>query len=151
VPRQEYVSPVGSLVLPADRTVHQGPPDNRGWRFSHALDTYGFTLAEPGTRVYVSDSAEARTYSAKVGTGGALSDLRVFADRGGESVAVDSSGRVYLANGQIFAYAPNGSEEGRIDVPDRPLQLVVGGADRKTLFILTHHALYSVDLSAPDS
>lgn len=144
-PRREYVSPDGSLVLPAYRTVHQGPPDNRGWRFSHALDTYGFTLAEPGARTYLSNSSEGRTYSAKVGKSGALTDLKVFADRGGESVATDPSGRVYLANGQIFVYAPNGDEAGRIDVPERPLQLVFGGADRRTLFILTHHALYSVE------
>jgi sugar lactone lactonase YvrE len=28
-------------------------------------------------------------------------------------------------------------------VPERPLQLVFGGADGKTLFILTHHSLYA--------
>ena len=33
---------------------------------------------------------------------------------------------------------------GRIDVPERPLQLLFGGADGRTLFILTHHALYAV-------
>jgi sugar lactone lactonase YvrE len=31
-----------------------------------------------------------------------------------------------------------------IDVPERPLQLVFGGPDRQTLFVLTHHALYAV-------
>jgi hypothetical protein len=146
-PRQSYVSPDGNLTLPAYPIVHQGPPDNRGWRFSHALDTYGFTVAEPGARVYVSNASAARTYSAKVGQGGALTDLKLFAERGGESVVTDSSGRVYLANGQIFVYAANGDAVGRIDVPDRPLQLVIGGANRQTLFILTHHALYAVDLS----
>ena len=147
-PRGDYVSPDGSLVLPAYRTVHQGPPDNRGWRFSHALDTYGFTITQPGARIFVSNSSEARTYDAKVGPDGTLSDLKVFAERGGESVAADSSSRVYLANGQIFVYAPNGSEIGQIDVPERPLQLVIGGANRGTLFILTHHALYSVDIAS---
>jgi len=34
----------------------------------------------------------------------------------------------------------------RIDVPARPLQLVIGGPDRRTLFILTHHALYSTPI-----
>lgn len=150
-PREDYASPDGSVVLPAYRTVHQGPPDNRGWRFSHALDTYGFTLAAPGARVYVSNSSEARTYSAKVGPGGGLGDLKLFTERGGESVVADAAGRVYLANGQIFVYAPNGGELGRIDVPERPLQLVIGGPDRRTLFILCHHALYSVDLPPPQS
>jgi sugar lactone lactonase YvrE len=58
---------------------------------------------------------------------------------------------VYVANGQIFVYGANGEEVGRIDVPNRPLQLVIGGANRQTLFILTHHALYSVDLAGAGS
>jgi sugar lactone lactonase YvrE len=58
-------------------------------------------------------------------------------------VAVDGQGRVFVANGQIFVYGPDGKETGRIDVPDRPLQILFGGPDKRTLFILTHHALYA--------
>jgi hypothetical protein len=145
-PAREYASPDGSLVLPAYRVFHQGPPDNRGWRFSHSLDTYGFTIAKPGTRLYVSNASEARTYTYTLGPKGVLQNLKVFAERGGESVVTDSSGRVFLANGQIFVYGANGDPLGVIDVPDRPLQLLVGGVNRQTLLILTHHALYSVDL-----
>ena len=145
-PDREYASPDGSVVLPAYRVFHQGPPDNRGWRFSHSLDTYGFTIARPGARLYVSNASEATTYSYTLGPKGVLLVLKVFAERGGESVATDAAGRVYLANGQIFVYADNGSQVGVIDVPDRPLQLLVGGADHRTLFILTHHALYAVNL-----
>ena len=93
------------------------------------------------------NSSEARTYLATLGPRGTLQDLKVFAERGGESVATDSSGRVYVANGQIFVYAPNGDPLGVIDVPDRPLQLLISGTSPQTLFILTHHALYSVSLS----
>jgi sugar lactone lactonase YvrE len=65
------------------------------------------------------------------------------ADRGGESAALGPDGKVYVANGQVFIYDAHGAQLGRIDVPARPLQLVFGGPDRRTLFILTHHALYS--------
>jgi sugar lactone lactonase YvrE len=146
-PSREYASPDGSLVLPAFRVFHQGPPDYRGWRFSHSLDTYGFSIVSPGARIYVSAPAEARTYAATVGPNGALKDLEVFVERGGESVATDASGRVYVANGQVFVYATNKDPLGVIDVPERPLQLLVGGSNRQTLFILTHHALYSVNLA----
>jgi hypothetical protein len=141
---QEYVSPDGSLALPAYRVFQQGPPDFRGLRFSHALDTYGFVTAKPGQRVFVTNSTENKTYSGLVGQQGAITDLKVFAERGGESVATDGEGRVYVANGQVFVYAPDGQELGRVDVPERPLQLVLGGPDKRTLFILTHHALYGV-------
>jgi hypothetical protein len=143
-PAQEYSSPDGSLVLPAYRVFHQGAPDYRGWRFSHSLDTYGFLVAPPGTRLYVSNASEAKTYSVRLGPNGTLEDLRVFAERGGESVTTDASGRVYLANGQIFVYGANGSELGIIEVPERPLQVLAAG---HTLFILSHHSLYSANLT----
>ena len=141
---REYVSPDGSVILPARRVFQQGPAnDTSGWRFSDNLDTYGFILAEPGQQVYVSSESEDITYSAKVKTDGTLEELRPFAQRGGESVAVDEHGNVYVANGQIFVYSPDGKQIAEIDVPERPLQLVFGGPDRRTLFILAHHALFS--------
>jgi hypothetical protein len=140
----EYVSPDGSLTLPAYRVFQQGPPDYRAMRFSDALDTYGFTTAKPGQRVFVTNSSENKTYSGLVGQQGAITDLKPFANRGGESVATDGEGRVYVANGQVFVYAPDGRELGRVDIPERPLQLIFGGPGKRTLFVLTHHALYAV-------
>jgi hypothetical protein len=141
---KQYVSPDGSIVLPASRVFQQGPPDFTGWRFSDTLDTHGFIAAAPGEKVYVSNESEDITYRATVKPDGALTDLQPFAPRGGECVAVDGRGNVYVANGQIFVYNPAGKEIGRIDVPERPLDIVFGGADKRTLFILGHHALFSV-------
>jgi hypothetical protein len=140
-----YVSTDGSVMLPAGRVFQQGPAtDTSGWRFSDNLDTYGFITAAPGQRVYLSSESEDITYNARVNPDGTLTDLKPFAQRGGESVAADSNGNVYVANGQIFVYSPTGKQIAQIDVPERPLQLIFGGADRKTLFILAHHALFAV-------
>lgn len=142
----EYVSPDGSLVLPAFHVYQQGPTNFQGWRFSDTLDTYGFVTARPGDRVVLSNSSEERIYSGKLGDGGSLTDLKPLTDRGGESVAVDSQGRMFVANGQIFVYDADGKPLGRIDTPERPLQLLFGGADHQTLFILTHHSLYGLNV-----
>jgi Pectate lyase superfamily protein/SMP-30/Gluconolactonase/LRE-like region len=141
---KEYVSPDGSLFLPAARVFQQGPPDAVGWRFSDDLDTSGFVSAAPGSRVYLSNESEARTYNGLVNANGSVTDLKVFADRGGESVAADSSGNVFIANGQVFVYDAAGKQIGRIDVPERPLQILFGATDRRTLFILSRHSLYAV-------
>jgi len=142
---KEYVSPDGSLILPAGRVFQQGPAnDASGWRFSDHLDTYGFIQAQPGQRIYVSSESEDRTYSATVAADGTLKDLTSFAERGGECVAVDQAGNVYVANGQIFVYNTEGKRIGELDAPERPIDIVFGGADRRTLFILAHHALFSV-------
>lgn len=152
-----YVSPDGSLVLPLGRVFRQGPDDSypgmdaTGWRWSNNLDTYGFIVAPPGKDVFVTSGAENRTYRATVQTDGTLGQLHVFAERGGESATSDADGNVYVANGEIFVYDRGGKSIGRIDVPERPIQLVFGGADRRTLFILTHHTLYAVRTRAPGS
>ena len=140
---REYVSPDKSLVLPAYRVWQQGPSNQLGWRFSDTLDTYGWVTGRVGERVHLANGSENRTYSGLLGPGGTVSDLKPVAPRGGESVATGPDGRVYVANGQVFVYDGDGRETGRIDVPDRPLQLLFGGTDGRTLYILTHHALYA--------
>jgi len=144
---KEYVSADGSVFLSAGRVFQQGPADYSGWRFSDNLDTYGFIQALPAQRVYVISSSEDRTYSARVDADGTLTDLRPFAERGGESAAVDGKGNVFVANGQIFVYDPQGKQIAQIDVPERPIDILFGGADHRTLFILTHHALFAVKIS----
>jgi hypothetical protein len=144
--KKQYVSPDGSIFLPAGLVVQQGGHDATGKRFSNNLDTYGFINAAVGDRIYVASSSEARTYSGVVGANGTLSDLRVLAERSGESVAVGPNGNIYVANGQIFVYSPGGEQIARIDVPQRPINIVFGGDDGRTLYILAHRALYSVEV-----
>jgi len=142
----EYVSPDGSLVLPAFRVTRHGSLDHLGYRWSDTLDSHGFVYARPGQRVVFANSSRNMTFSGLLGEGGAITDLKQVADRGGESVAVGPDGKVYVANGQVFIYGADGKQSGRIDVPARPLQLIFGGADGRTLFILTHHALYATKI-----
>jgi sugar lactone lactonase YvrE len=149
---QEYVSPDGSLVLPHGRVFRQGPDDSypgmdaTGWRWSNNLDAYGFVIATAGQPIYITSGAENRTYRATMRSDGTLGDLQVFAERGGESAVADAAGNVYVANGQIFVYDRTGKAIGRIDTPERPIQLIFGGPDRRTLFIVTHHTLYAISL-----
>jgi len=140
---REYVSPDGSLVLPAFRVLRQGPADHLGYRWSDTLDTHGFVQGAVGERVVFTNGSENRTFSGLLGAGGAITDLKPVADRGGESAARGPDGKVYVANGQVFVYGDDGKQAGRIDVPERPLQLVFGGPDKRTLFILTHHSVYA--------
>ena len=56
---------------------------------------------------------------------------------------------IYLCAGQVLIYSPAGELIGRIDVPERPTSVVFGGADRSTLYILTHASLYAVKTKIP--
>ncbi len=139
----QYVSPDGSTFIPAGEDFVKGALF-WGVKMSDVLRAFGITKALPGKPFYVSDEAEEKTYVAKVAPDGTLFDMKLFAQMGGESVASDASGNVYIAQGQIFVFNPSGRLTGTIDVPQRPIDLVFGGKDHETLFILARSALYEV-------
>lgn len=138
----QYVSPDRTVFLPADEVFVQGPP-HLGYKWAHILQAYGLVEAVPGRPFYVTNESEQRTYSGKVNPDGTLSALRLFAEQGGENLAQDGEGNVYLAAGQVFVYNAAGKAIDTIRVPERPLDLVFGGQDRRTLFILTQSSLYA--------
>jgi sugar lactone lactonase YvrE len=120
-----------------------------GVKSSPQIRTFGLAPAIPGQQFYVTEEADLTTWAAAVNADGSLSDFRLFAEQGGEGVAVDSRGNVYIAAGQIHVFSPAGKPIGFIEVPERPLQLVFGGADRRTLFIPARTSLYSVRTRYP--
>lgn len=115
-----------------------------GTKMADLLRSFGLQKAVPGHPFYVTSESEERTYKGSVTATGAVTGMELFAETGGESVTQDERGNVYVAAGQILVYAPDGKLKERIDVPERPVDLVFGGADRRTLYILTHHSLYAV-------
>jgi sugar lactone lactonase YvrE len=108
------------------------------------LRAFGLAPAHVGKTFYVTDESEQQTYSANVDPDGSISNLKLFEEVGGESVAADEQGNVYIAAGQIFVYNPSGKFIETIEVPERPTQLLFGGSDGKTLFIAARSSLYAV-------
>jgi sugar lactone lactonase YvrE len=139
----QFVSPDRSVFIP----VKQDFIDNSlyyGIRMQDVVRAFGVALAVPGKPFYISDESEEKTWRVTIGEDGSIAAPEVFAEQGGEGVAVDAEGNVYLAAGQIYVYNPAGALLDMIKVPDRPLQLLFGGKDGRTLYILTHTTLYSV-------
>ena len=142
-PHRQYVSPDGSTFLPAGEDFVSGAM-SWGIKSSPLLRGFGLAAAVPGQRAYITSEAEITTWEGTVTPDGGLANLKVFANQGGEGVAVDEKGNVYIAAGQIWVYDPSGRLIDCIEVPERPLQLVFGGGDRKTLFIPARTSLYAV-------
>ena len=140
----QFVSLDGTTVLPAGADFVNGEL-YYGSKMHDVIRAFGLAPAPAaGQRIFVSNEDEQNTYSAAVDSSGAFTDIKLFAHRGGEGLAVDSEGNVYLAAGQIYVYSPAGELIDTIDVPERPSQILFGGADRSTLFILARSSLYAV-------
>ena len=89
------------------------------------------------------------TWRGTIGPDGNLTDVKVFAHQGGEGVAVDELGRVFVAAGHIYVYSPEGRLIETIETPERPTQIAFGGKDGRTLFICARSSLYSVRVKTP--
>jgi sugar lactone lactonase YvrE len=147
-PVTNFISPDGTTIVPVGEDfLHRAT----SWsiRSSPQIRSFGLGRAVPGEPFYVTDESELRTWKADVNPDGSLKNFRLFAEQGGESVTADSRGNVYIAAGQIYVYDPAGKLIDTIEVPERPVQLMFGGADHKTLFIAARSSLYAVRMKYP--
>jgi sugar lactone lactonase YvrE len=139
----QFVSPDGSTFIPAGEDFVSGEL-YYGSKLHDLLRAFGMAPAVPGQPDYLTDESGEKTYTASVGDDGTISDLKLFTEQGGEGLAVDEKGNVYIAAGQVFVYNSSGNLIDTIEVPERPSQLLFGGRDGKTLFILARSSLYAI-------
>jgi len=143
----QFVSLDGSTFLPAGEDFVSGKL-YYGSKMHDVIRAFGLAPARIGSTIYVCDEEQQKTYKATVSEDGTLTNLRLFVNTGGESVAEDSDGNVYIAAGQVYVFNAAGKLVDTIEVPERPEQLLFGGTDRKTLFILARSSLYSVQMKS---
>ncbi len=143
-----YLAPDGRTVVSATQGFVEGAM-SWGVKSSDLIRAFGLQRARPGERVYLTSEADVATWSALVGEDGGLEDPRLFVHQGGEGVAVDRDGKVFLAAGDVHVYDPAGTLVETIPVPGRPTQVVFGGPDGRTLFLPARDALYAVRTRVP--
>lgn len=142
-PTEQFVSPDGSTVLPVGESFLSG---EMAWgvKLSPQIRAFGLARAISGKPFYVTDESHSQTWKAEVNPDGSLTNFQLFAENGGESVTTDSEGNVYLAAGQIYVYSPQGNLIDTIETSQRPIQILFGGSDGKTLFVTARDSLYSL-------
>jgi len=141
----QFVSRDRSMFIPAGEDFVSGQL-YYGSKMHDVIRAFGLAPARIGRSIYVCDEEEQKTYKATVNEEGTLGNLKLFVNVGGESVAEDAQGNVYIASGQVYVFDTAGKLIDTMEVPERPGQLLFGGADRKTLFIMARSSLYSVQL-----
>jgi hypothetical protein len=138
-----YLSPDGSTYISAGRDFATGAT-SWGVKSADLLRSFGLSAVTPGVPFYVTSEADVATWRAVAGPDGNITTLEPFVEQGGEGVAVDAAGRVYVAAGDISVYDAAGRLMDTIAVPERPTGLVFGGPDGRTLFITARTSIYAV-------
>ena len=145
---RQYLSPDNRTFISATQGFVDGVM-SWGVKSSDLIRTFGLQRARAGERVYLTSEADVTTWSALVGDDGDLSDLRLFVNQGGEGVATDAAGNVYIAAGDVSVYDRSGKLIDTIEIPGRPTQVVFGGQDGRTLFLPARDSLYAVRTRIP--
>jgi sugar lactone lactonase YvrE len=138
-----FLSPDGTTYIAAGRDFVTGA-SSYGVKGADLLRAFGLASGQPGQPFYVTSEADVTTWRGTLGPDGNFTDFKPFVQQGGEGVAVDAQGNVYLAAGHIYVYNRSGTLIDTIETPERPTQLVFGGRDGRTLFITARTSLYGV-------
>jgi hypothetical protein len=139
----QFVSPDGTTFFPAGEDFVSGEL-YYGSKLNDTLRAFGLARVTEPQKFYVSDESGQKTYIASVDSTGTITTVKLFLERGGESVAIDEKGNVYLAAGQVEVYSPKGDLIDTLTVPERPSQILFGGKDGHTLYVLARSSLYAV-------
>ncbi len=143
-----YLSPDGTTYISAGRDFVEGA-SSWGVKSADLLRAFGLAAARPGQPVYVTSESEVMTWSGTLAADGNVTDFKPFVQQGGEGVAVDAQGNVYIAAGHIYVYSPTGRLIETIQTPERPVQIAFGGKDGRLLFIAARSWLYGVRTRVP--
>jgi gluconolactonase len=98
----------------------------------------GIMLSPDGKTLYVTNNTVVLAFD--VHPDGTTANRRDFGsldgDDGGDGMAVDSAGRLYVTgNAGVHVLSPEGKHLGMIPTPRRPITLAFSGPDKKTLYV----------------
>jgi gluconolactonase len=98
----------------------------------------GIMLSADGKTLYVTNVTSVLAFD--VQADGTTKNRREFGslagDTGGDGMAIDSAGRLYVTASQgVHVLAPDGKHLGLIPTPRPPITIAFSGADKKTLYV----------------
>ena len=104
------------------------------------------TVVVPGQaeKAYITNENNKTTLAFAVDADGSLSRPRELCPYGQYSNVTDSEGNIYVADGEIHVYSPDGKELQRIRLEERPISLAIGGKQGELLFATTTRSIYAL-------
>lgn len=117
-----YVSSAGVVSTVADQDIRSN----------------GIMLSPDGKTLYVTNNTVVLAFDVRAD--GSTANRRDFGgldgDEGGDGMAVDSEGRLYVTGAKgVHVLSPKGEHLGLIPTPRRPITLAFSGPDKKTLYV----------------
>jgi gluconolactonase len=125
-----YFTSGGAYHVSADGVVTVVEDEN--------IRSNGIMLSPDGRTLYVTNRTEVLAFD--VARDGSTSNRRTFGtldgDDGGDGMAIDAEGRLYVtANTGVHVFSPGGEHLGLIPTYRRPITVAFSGPDKRTLYV----------------
>ncbi len=125
-----YFTVGGAYYVSADGVVSTVADEN--------IRSNGIMLSPDGRTLYVTNDTTVLAFDVRAD--GATANRRDFGtlngDNGGDGMAVDAQGRLYVTGNQgVHVLSPSGEHLGLIPTPRRPITLAFSGPEKKTLYV----------------
>lgn len=112
-------------------------------------NTNGITLSPDETRLYLSRlGGQSSIVVFDVDAAGAVSNPQPFVGGASDGMVVDCAGNLYITQGGVRVYDPEGELITTIAAPGAA-NVAFGGAERRTLYITAEDQLLAVELAIP--
>ncbi len=131
------------------RGLYYIPPNGKPVRRCKAKFTNpnGVIGTTDGKRLYVSDTEEKKVRRFTICKDGSLAEETIFIPSYSDGMTLDSLGNLYLTNGGIDIYTPEGQLITTLKVPEKASNVGFGGIDRKTLFVTAGKSVYAIRMN----
>lgn len=134
-------------------------PDGRVRRvIDNLTKPNGVILAPDGKKLFIVDTYNKFVWAYLIDRVGFPTDPYIFAElklpkdaqnnrSGADGITIDAAGNLYVTSSLgVQVFNPKGDLLGIIDVPEKPSNCTIGGADNKTLYITARKNLYAIQL-----
>ena len=141
---------IGKNELDTRQAYYISPDSKEITRVTQGFHTpNGIVGTSDGKTLLITDRRLGRVWSYDVEDNGTLSKKQLHCKVGADGMTLDENGNLYTTpKGKgIRVFDPAGKELGRIPLPGIPSNVCFAGTDRKSLFITTHKALCSIQMT----
>ncbi|MEM6884837.1 MAG: SMP-30/gluconolactonase/LRE family protein [Verrucomicrobiota bacterium] len=107
----------------------------------------GIIGTKDGKFLYVTDHGGHKTFKFPILPDGNIGPSVWIIERGSDGMTLDEHGNLYLTDGTVAIYTPDGKLLTEIELEEKPANVAFGGPENKTLFATARTSVYAVKMN----
>lgn len=102
-----------------------------------------------GQHIYITDAGARETFKFPLKSDGSLGPAEWMIDRGSDGMTLDAKGNLYITDGNVAVYTPEGKLITEIQLEENPANVTFGGPDGTVLYATARTSVYAIQMNVP--